>query len=214
MARVEIVAAAEPLHAIHRHHDHGGVVDVGIMRVGVLERPAAGPHVRPPRHPVALDVEHLQRHQPIEALARLRDRALAADLEQRVAGERGVPHRRHAGLAIGLVVLAPPAACRSTCARSRAADRPPDSRARRTSSRCWPWPGRSRRGRPRRSGARRRRPPRDRSRAGASLRKQRLDGAQDGVDAAEEPEPRRLLVRRLRRRPDRLRAARRTARRW
>src|SRR5262249_38086427 len=39
-----------------------------------------------------------------EALVDLSKRALAADFEQGMAGESGVPHRRIAGLAIGLLV--------------------------------------------------------------------------------------------------------------
>ena len=53
--------------AIHRHGDDGGVVDIGIMRIGVLERPAAGAQIGPPRDPIAAHVEHLLRHQPVEA---------------------------------------------------------------------------------------------------------------------------------------------------
>ena len=91
--------------AIHRHDDDRGVVDVGIMRVGVLERPSARPHVRTPHRPVALDVEHLQRFQPFETLQRGAFGLGAAGFEQCMGDERGVPHRRDAGLAIGLVVM-------------------------------------------------------------------------------------------------------------
>ena len=71
------------------------------MRVGVLEGPAAGPHVRPLERPVAFHVEHLQRAKPVEPALRAGDGACLAGLQQRVGGERGVPHRRDAGLAIG-----------------------------------------------------------------------------------------------------------------
>ena len=74
------------------------------MGVVVLERPAAGTHVGPLHRPVALDVQHLLRQQPVEALLGLPSSRFAAGLEQRVAGQRGVPHRRDAGLAIGLVL--------------------------------------------------------------------------------------------------------------
>ena len=136
--------------AIHRHHHHGGVVEIGIMRIGILERPAARPHVRalaaqsPSTSSICCGASQSRPCRPAPASA------LAADLEQRMAGQRRVPHRRHAGLAIGLVLLT---------TRSFSIDLPrdralgmvrPDSRARRTSSRCWPSPGRSRRGRPRR----------------------------------------------------------------
>ena len=73
--------------AVHRHGDDGGVVDIGIMRVGVLERPAAGPHVGPPRDPVAAHVEHLLRHQPVEAALDLGD----ARARRRLPAARGRP---------------------------------------------------------------------------------------------------------------------------
>ena len=69
---VVVLAAGQVLHAVHRHGDDGGVVDVGIMRVGVLEGPAARADVGPPRDPVAADVEDLLRHQPIEPALDLR----------------------------------------------------------------------------------------------------------------------------------------------
>ena len=56
--------------AIHRHDDDGGVVEIGIMRVAVLERPAAGTHVGPPLAPVAFHVQHLQRLQPAQPAQR------------------------------------------------------------------------------------------------------------------------------------------------
>ena len=154
--------------AIHRHHHDRGVVEVGIIGIVVLEGPAAGAHVRPLHRPVALDVQHLPRLQPVEALLGRRQRLLAAGLEQRMTGQRGVPHRRDAGLAIGLVLadhqqpVEPPARDRAR----RIIRRP--CRAPRTSSRRWPSADRSRRGRPRRSAVPRRRRPRARSRARAA----------------------------------------------
>ena len=38
----KILTTRRFLHAIHGHGDDGGIVDVGIMRIGILERPAAG----------------------------------------------------------------------------------------------------------------------------------------------------------------------------
>ena len=127
---------------------HGGVVDVGIMGVGVLEGPAAGAHVAAAARPVALDVEDLQRRQPVEpragAASRSRRRPPAG-----VRRERGVPDRRNAGLAIGLAGL-DDSSRRSTRAPGALRMVRPACRARRTSSRCSPWPGRWRRAHPRR----------------------------------------------------------------
>ncbi len=75
------------------------------MRVGVLKGPAAGPKIGTPRDPVAAHVENLLRHQPIEAALDLRNRALAAGFEQRVARQAGVPNRRDARLAVCLVLV-------------------------------------------------------------------------------------------------------------
>ena len=97
-------AHAAAIGAVHRHRHHGGVVGVGIMRVGVLERPAARPDVRTPGGPVALDVEDLERLEPVERRPHRLGAGVAAGFEQRVGGERGVPDRRQAGLAIGLVL--------------------------------------------------------------------------------------------------------------
>ena len=96
--RAEIAARiCAVLRAVHRHHHHRGVVDIGIVRIGVLERPAARPHVRPPRDPVALHVQNLLGHQPVQRLAGLRQRAFVTGFQERVAGEPGIPDRRDAG---------------------------------------------------------------------------------------------------------------------
>ena len=203
----------EALRAIHRHHHHRGVVDVGIMRIGVLERPAARAHVRPPRDPIALDVEHLIGPQPFEPLHDPPHRLLVAGLQQRVAGEPGVPDRRHAGLAIGLVrmhgqeLLDRPAGDRARRIVRRIAERVEHHHAvgHRREDRAetvlavepLAHPG---------LGERNRALPR-------ALGKQRLGGVQHVVDSAEEPEPRRLLLRRLLAPAPRSAAARGTARR-
>src|SRR6185436_16351838 len=63
------------LGAIHRHRDHGSVGDV----------------------------ENLLLPEPFKALVDLRQRALAAYFQKRMAGEPGVPDRREAGLAVGFL---------------------------------------------------------------------------------------------------------------
>src|SRR5665213_3004586 len=56
--------------AVQRHRHHRRIVEIGIMRVEILERPAAGPDIRPPHRPIAREIELLARHQPIEPLPR------------------------------------------------------------------------------------------------------------------------------------------------
>ncbi len=128
---------------------------------------------------------------------------VAAGFQQRVAGQPGVPDRRDAGLAIGLVFVDDRAASRPSGARWRGADDPPDSRAPSNiitllaiAGKIAPRPS---------SPLRRSLDPGDGAvdRALARpLRKIRLGRAQHVVDAAEEPEPRGFLLRRLRRRAD------------
>ena len=74
------------------------------MRIGVLECPTAGPHIGPPHDPIAFELEDLLCCKPLETFADLRYGLIAADLEQTVTGERGIPNRRHAWLAISFVV--------------------------------------------------------------------------------------------------------------
>src|SRR5262245_65120547 len=63
---VVTVAGACPACAVHRHDNDGCVVEVGIMWIGVLERPAARSNIRAACRPVSDDIEYLLRHQPIE----------------------------------------------------------------------------------------------------------------------------------------------------
>ena len=67
--RVGARGQAAAIRAVHRHRHDGGVVEIGIMRVGVLEGPAARPDVGTPSGPVALHVEDLERLQPVERRA-------------------------------------------------------------------------------------------------------------------------------------------------
>ena len=75
------------------------------MRIGVLEGPAARPHVRPLERPVALHLQLLEGAKPVEPALRAGDVAGVAGFQQRVRGKGGVPHRRDAGLAIGFAVF-------------------------------------------------------------------------------------------------------------
>ena len=118
--------------AVHRHRHDRRVVEIGIMRIGVLERPASRPGVRPLRRPVADDVEDLQGLQPLESSARPTPALVVAGFEQRMHGERRVPHRRQARLAIGLVVPDDEQLVERPPRLDAGADRLSDSRGRRT----------------------------------------------------------------------------------
>src|SRR5262249_21369228 len=79
--------------------------DIRIVWIGVLERPAARADIGPARGPIAFDVEHLPRRQPVETFVDLRNGTVPPCLEQAMTGERGIPNRRNARLAIGLVLV-------------------------------------------------------------------------------------------------------------
>src|SRR6185437_12409134 len=51
--RIEARAGAGAARSVHRHHDYGGVIEVRIMRIGILESPAAGPYIGALHRPVA-----------------------------------------------------------------------------------------------------------------------------------------------------------------
>ena len=140
--------------AVHRHDDDGGVVEIGVVRIAVLERPAAGTHVGPPLAPVALRVELLQRFQPAQPRrARQRPRRRPGPPAwpgRQVRYPR--PGRRRAGSRPRR--RGRPAACRSSGGPWHSRDDPRDSPARRTSSPSSPSRDRLRQDRPRRSAAR------------------------------------------------------------
>ena len=46
--------------AVQGHHHHGGIVQIGVMVVAILEGPAAGAHIGLLVGPVAFDIQHLQ----------------------------------------------------------------------------------------------------------------------------------------------------------
>ena len=202
-------APSAPPGAVHGHGHHGGVVEVGIVGVAVLEGPAAGAHVgtraRPSRPSTSSTCSGFSQ----SSAARGRRLGLAPPASIRAwRGERRVPHRRDAGLAVGLVVLDHQQLLDRLRGRWRGADGPADSRARRTSSRCWPWPDRWRPGHPRRSAAR---STKSRQRSMARWRKRlrpdRLDRLEHGVERVEDHRPDALrcrapsAARRLGRRP-------------
>ena len=90
---------------VQQHAHHRGVVDIGIEVVAVLERPAARARSgawaaqSPLTSRIRRSASQSRRHDP-------RVGGLQPGLQQRMGGERGVPHRRHAGLAITRPVVA------------------------------------------------------------------------------------------------------------
>src|SRR5262249_22249037 len=77
----------------------------GIVRVRILEGPAAGANVGAPRDPIATHIERLFGDEPVEPAFDRGVHALAADFQQRVTGEAGVPDRRDAWLAVCLLLV-------------------------------------------------------------------------------------------------------------
>src|SRR5262245_2221529 len=51
----------DPAGTVHRHDNDGRVIEIRIMRIGILKSPAARPHLRAPDTPVANNIEHLAR---------------------------------------------------------------------------------------------------------------------------------------------------------
>ena len=95
---------------VQQHADYGGVVHIGIVRVVVLEGPAAGTQTGAAHRPVADDVGNLQWPQPVAGgIGR------NASLSQGVAGETGVPDRRQTRLAVGPVLPAITSSLRTDC---------------------------------------------------------------------------------------------------
>ncbi len=88
--------------SLERHEDDGAVVDVDVVRVVVLERPAAGLHVRPLHLPVA-GGEHLAVDHPLGGLLQRGMVGRHPAFHERVDHETRVPDRGHAGLAAQLV---------------------------------------------------------------------------------------------------------------
>ena len=185
------------------------------MRVVVLERPAARPHSRAAasaQSPFTSSTwSGTSQSRPAFAAALA---LIAAGFQHRVRGQRGVPDRRDAGLAIGLVVLD----------HQQLVDRPPRDGAVgmvvRIAERVVHHHAVGHRRIDRAEPVFAVQPLLDEVDRGLDralarrLRKQRLGRAQHNIDAAEEQEPRPFLVTGLlhRRRP--IAAAPETVRRW
>ena len=90
---------------IHRHDHNCSIVQIYVIWIDVLERPATRTHMGTSFPPVADHVKDLQRFQPTQTAHGFGDRALAADLQQGLTSERRVPDWRQAGLAIGFLLF-------------------------------------------------------------------------------------------------------------
>ena len=91
--------------AVQRTQDRGGVIDVRVVVVAVLEGPAAGTHAGPRSGPVA---DHIQDcRSAIQSSARriVRRGPRGARFHQGMAGQRGVPERRETRLDVGEVAV-------------------------------------------------------------------------------------------------------------
>ncbi len=75
------------------------------MIIAVLEGPAAGADIRARHRPVALHVEDLAGLEPVKPAHSRRLGRHAARFQHGVGGERRVPHRRNAGLAIDFAIF-------------------------------------------------------------------------------------------------------------
>ena len=95
---------AGPSDLLHGPAHRGRVVDVGIMAVAELERPAAATQAGAGLAPVAGRVKQLARLQPVQRAQHLFADHTPAGFVQRQAGQRRVPHGRDAGLAVGIVL--------------------------------------------------------------------------------------------------------------
>ena len=84
-------------YAAQGEHDLGGVVDVGVVVVGELERPAARLELGPAHRPVARH-QDLLAQQPVGGRDERGIVGRHAGVGQRDRRQRRVPHRRLAGL--------------------------------------------------------------------------------------------------------------------
>ncbi len=94
--RFAIFRSVQP---VERQCHHRSIVEIGVMRIGVLERPTAGPKPGPRHGPIAGEIGHLAAQQPFEAAPRRFARGTSG-LEQGMRSKPGVPDRGEAGLAV------------------------------------------------------------------------------------------------------------------
>ncbi len=89
----------------HRPGYHRRIVDVGVVIVAELKRPATAAHARTAVRPVAFFVEQLARPEPVESAQHAGIGSVIVGLLKRQASQARVPYRRHTGLAVGVVGL-------------------------------------------------------------------------------------------------------------
>src|SRR5215471_13609567 len=55
-----------PPRPVHGHDNHGGVIEVRIVWIGILESPTTWAHLRAAVRPVSGNAKNLARHQPVK----------------------------------------------------------------------------------------------------------------------------------------------------
>ena len=85
---------------MHGPGDHCGIVEIRIEVIRELKRPSAAGEMGTSHAPVARFIEQLLGLQPIERAHRCGARGLVTGFLHGEGGERGIPNRRDAGLAI------------------------------------------------------------------------------------------------------------------
>src|SRR5271166_409364 len=91
--------------AIEGESYRGRVVEIGVVGVLELERPPTGAQTRAGHRPITGHLEHLLCLEPVERSSYRRFEARVFDLHQCVAGERRIPDRRKAGLAVAALAI-------------------------------------------------------------------------------------------------------------
>src|SRR5262249_36738614 len=76
---------------IHRHNHNCGIIQINVIWIDVLERPAARTHMGASFAPIADPVKNLQRFQPTQTAHCFSDSSLAAYLHHGLRREGRVP---------------------------------------------------------------------------------------------------------------------------
>src|SRR6478752_5009896 len=97
---VEAGACSQAAGPVHGHDHDCRVIEIWIVRIGILARPSAGPNVRAPDSPISCNIDHLPRHQPVQSADGGLASLIVASFKECMTGETRVPYRRYARLAV------------------------------------------------------------------------------------------------------------------